>query len=313
MHLSCRKKEYTECKMIRRLLLPGATLLAAGIAAVVYLHLHSADIPVLNPQGPVALGERSVMFVTLLLCSIVIVPVFVLLFYFAWKYRADHPKTHEHHRPDWDHTSTVAELIWWCVPAVIVAILSVVAWQSSHALDPYKPLVSNQPPLVVEVVALDWKWLFIYPSLGIATVNMVEFPLNRPVRFELTADAPMNSFWIPSLGGQIMVMPGMQTELNLMASNVGTFNGSSANISGKGFAGMSFSVKSVSNNDFQNWVQSVRQSSNPLTKDTYATLALPTEYAGVSEYSSVDDSLYTGVIMKFMTPDVGNMSMTMTP
>src|SRR5665213_829593 len=225
--------------MNRNYLLSGlAAVIVAGFALALYLH--GRDIPILDPKGPVALGERSVIYLTLALCAIVVIPVFVMLFTFAWKYRADNPKARVYHEPDWDHYNTAAEIIWWLVPGVIVVILSVVAWQSSHALDPYKPLIGSGAPITVEVVALDWKWLFIYPEEGIATVNMLEIPENSPIHFEITADAPMNSFWIPSLGGQIMAMPGMTTQLNLLASSIGTFNGVSANISGAGFAGMAF-------------------------------------------------------------------------
>ena len=213
-----------------RYLLPYAAILA--LAAATAWYLHGASLPVLDPKGPVGAAELRVMIITVLLCAIVVVPVFILLFYFAWKYRAGNTATHVDHSPDWDHDNWVAETIWWLVPAAIIAFLAVLAWQSSYALDPYKPLASAAPPLTVQVVALDWKWLFIYPEQGIASVNLVEFPADVPVRFELTADAPMNSFWVPSLGGQIMVMPGMQTQLNLMASRVGDYQGASANISG---------------------------------------------------------------------------------
>ena len=283
--------------MIRRYLLLGCLLLALGMAI---MYLYGADMPVLHPQGPVAYAERSVMIVTLLLCSIVVVPVFVLLFYFAWKYRANNPKVENHHEPDWDHTSATAEVVWWFVPTAIIVVLSIIIWQSSNALDPYKPL--GEDPLVIQVVALDWKWLFIYPEQGIAMVNALELPANRPVKFVLTADAPMNSFWIPSLGGQIMVMPGMSTELNLWASHSGVFKGSSANMSGNGFSDMTFTVTSVPQNDFARWVQSVRLSSNPLTPGVYDSLALQSRHTPTTYYSSVEGNIYDRVISKFMMP-----------
>ena len=286
--------------MKREYILPCA-IIALVAAAVAVAYLHTANIPVLEPAGPVALAERSVIIVTLLLCAIVVVPVFFLLFFFAWKYRARSPDVHVHHRPNWDHDSKAAEFAWWLVPTAIIAVLGVIMWQSSHALDPYKPLEGNGT-ITVEVVALDWKWLFIYPELNIASVNLLEFPENVPVHFELTADSPMNSFWIPSLGGQIMVMPGMQTQLNLMASRIGTFDGSSANISGAGFSGMAFSVKSVSPADFENWVNAIRVSQNPLTPAVYVALAQPSTYNPVAYYSPVDADLYTAVMSKFMQP-----------
>jgi cytochrome o ubiquinol oxidase subunit 2 len=177
-----------------------------------------------------------------------------------------------------------------------------VAWHSSHEYDPYQPILSNNAPITIDVVALDWKWLFIYPQQGIATVNMIEVPVNTPVHFQLTADAPMNSFWVPNLGGQIMVMPGMQTQLNLMATNAGTYSGLSGNMSGKGFAGMKFSVKVVSQDDFSSWVQSVQQHSNSLTQSAYRELALPSENNPVATYAPIDLNLYNSIIMNYMTP-----------
>ena len=277
----------------------GLTLIAAVWATVAFLH--GASIPVLEPQGPVALGERSVMYITLLLCAIIVVPVFVLLFWFAWKYRASDPTNMKHHRPEWDHSSPWLEFSWWLAPTAIVAILAVVAWQSAHALDPYVPLQGSNAPITIQVVALDWKWLFIYPEEGIATVNYLEIPVNSPIHFELTANAPMNSFWIPALGGQIMVMPGMTTQLNLLASNAGVFNGVSGNISGAGFAGMAFSVHAVSEKDFDAWINSVKASSTPLTNATYAALVAPSTYNAAATYAPIDTSLYTAITMKYMS------------
>jgi cytochrome o ubiquinol oxidase subunit 2 len=199
---------------------------------------------------------------------------------------------------------------------MIVAVLGVIAWQSSNALDPYKPLQSNMPTITIDVVALDWKWLFIYPQQGIASVNLVEFPENTPIHFYLTADAPMNSFWVPQLAGQIMVMPGMTTQLNLAASRTGDFNGFSGNISGEGFAGMAFTARSVSQTEFDQWVAAVQASSTPLTEDSYAALAAPSEYNPVTYYAPVED-VFDATIMKYMTPgtsmDMNMSGMQMTP
>ena len=286
--------------MLRRVIWLLVFLLSLG--ALTYAYVAGASIPVLQPQGPVAAGERSVIIITLLLCAIVVVPVFVMLFYFAWKYRASNPDSHKHHVPEWDHLSGTAEFVWWLVPTAIVVVLGVLAWQSSHALDPYKPLAGSAPPLEVEVVALDWKWLFIYPQQHIATVNMLELPVGTPVHFDITADAPMNSFWIPSLGGQIMAMPGMSTQLNLLASNAGTFRGLSGNISGRGFAGMSFAVQSVLEQTFAAWVAGVAQTQNPLTLPVYTALSKDSIYNPPAYYSAVDQNLYTTIINKFMIP-----------
>ncbi|HEX7651238.1 MAG TPA: COX aromatic rich motif-containing protein [Candidatus Paceibacterota bacterium] len=295
--------------MNRRYLLPYIAVLALAVATVWYLH--GAHLPVLEPAGPVAAAELRVMVITTLLCAIVVIPVFVLLFYFAWKYRAGNTATNVDHRPDWDHDNWIAETLWWLVPAAIIACLAVLAWRSSYALDPYKPLDSDAPALTIQVVALDWKWLFIYPEQGIASVNLVEFPADVPVRFELTADAPMNSFWVPSLGGQIMVMPGMQTQLNLMASRVGDYQGASANISGDGFAGMAFTARAVSQDDFSAWVASAQDSARPLTLDAYGALAAPSSYNPVMLYSSADTGLFGTIINRVMMPEQGEFPAAM--
>jgi cytochrome o ubiquinol oxidase subunit 2 len=299
-------------------------LVLAAVAVVVAVvglmtYLHGAAIPVLQPKGPVAAGELSVILITLALCSIVVVPVFVFLFLFAWLYRADNPHSRIRYMPDWDHYTGTIEFFWWLVPTAIVVALGFLAVSSSHALDPYKSLTGANAPITVEVVALDWKWLFIYPAQGIASVNLVEFPENTPVHFDLTADAPMNSFWVPSLAGQIMVMPGMTTQLNILAYDIGDYNGVSGNISGKGFAGMTFIARSVSMSDFNAWVASVQASSSPLSISAYNALSDPSEYNPVASYSSVDPTLYTDVTMKFMMPSnkmsdadkAGNASMNM--
>jgi cytochrome o ubiquinol oxidase subunit 2 len=282
-----------------------AALLILGIAGVAALH--GSSIAVLNPMGIVGLQERSLFLITLGLCALVVVPVFFMLFIFAWKYRADSPNAMVKHAPNWDHDSWwTAEWVWWIVPSAIIFALSLLIWQGAHRLDPFRPLASQNAPITVQVVALDWKWLFIYPAQGIASVNMLEFPANTPIHFEITADAPMNSFWIPSLGGQIMAMPGMSNQLNLMASTEGNFDGVSANLSGAGFSDMSFVAKSVSNADFDAWVQSAARA-QPLTPAAYTALAKPSSGNPPALYSSPDANLYTSIIMTYTTPHADPM------
>jgi len=300
---------YTENIMKRTYLFWGIAALAAAVAAVWYIH--GASIPVLQPAGPVALAERRIMIITVLFCAIIVVPVFVLLFYFAWRYRAGNPRAEKSHAPDWDHDNAAIEASWWIAPAIIILFLAVLAWRSSYALDPYKPLKSAVEPLTVQVVALDWKWLFIYPEQGIASVNLLEIPENVPIRLEMTADAPMNSFWIPQLAGQIMVMPGMQTQLNLMASRTGDFNGLSGNISGEGFAGMAFTARSVTPDDFEQWVAGAKSAAKPLTLAAYDELAKPSSYDAPMQYAPVDATLFTAIIDRVMMPSsmMGSMDM----
>lgn len=294
----------------RAIVIIGLVLL--GILALAwYVASHWAQFAILNPAGPVALAERNLMLITVLACATVVVPVFGMLFVFSLRYSAENPHAAERHTPELDHTDRVAEFVWWLVPSVVIVFLGFLAWQSSNALDPYKPLAGG-PAMTIQVVALDWKWLFIYPAQDIASVNLAEFPANTPVHFELTADAPMNSFWIPQLGGQIMVMPGMTTQLNLEASRLGDFNGFSGNISGAGFAGMAFTARAVSQSDFNAWVASVQSAQHPLDANAYAALAAPSEYNPVEYFSPIDPALYTDVTMQYMstsTEKEGGMTM----
>jgi len=274
-------------------------LVLIGVVGLAAWYLHGTTIAVLDPKGPIAQKERNLMVFALLLSLIVVIPVFTLTAVFAWKYRETN--TEAKYSPELDH-NRIAETIWWLIPSALILILSVVAWNSSHQLDPYKPLNSTTPALTIQVVALDWKWLFIYPVQHIASVNFFQFPTGTPVNFEITADAPMNSFWIPQLGGQIYAMPGMSTQLHLMASVNGNFHGSSANISGEGFSGMTFIAKSSSQAAFEQWVNSVQHSGRSLNQSTYTALAEPSQNNQVAYYTSNEAGLYTAIIDKYMTP-----------
>jgi cytochrome o ubiquinol oxidase subunit 2 len=196
------------------------------------------------------------------------------------------------------------ELIWWAIPLEIILVLGALTWSSTHELDPYRPLTASTTPMVIEVVALDWKWLFIYPSLGIATVNEVDFPIGTPLEFHITADAPMNSFWIPQLGGQIYAMTGMVTQVHLIADQPGSFNGYSANYSGDGFADMKFVANAKPTSDFNAWVAAVKQTPHPLLLDTYNTLAKPGTTT-VTTYAPIEKNLYNSIVMKFMSAPQG--------
>lgn len=260
-------------------------------AALVYM-VPSGQIAVLNPKGIIALKQRNLIYTATVLMLIVVVPVFVLATYVVWKYRASKGAKYT---PDWDN-SWLAECIWWGFPFLIVVALSVVAWKSSHELDPYKPLEGER--MTIQVVALQWKWLFIYPEEEIATVNFVQFPLNRPIHFQITSDAPMNSFWIPELGGQIYAMKGMKTQLNLMASEEGSFRGSSANLSGDGFAGMTFIAKATTEDEFKRWVKSIQRSPLVLDGKEYEGLARPSKNHAKVSYQLKNQDLFEWVVGK---------------
>lgn len=272
-------------------------LILIGLVVSVTLFLNTHNIAVLNPKGLIALKERKLLITATFLMFIVVIPVFIITFAFAWKYRANNTKAK--YSPDWDRHK-VAEFIWWGIPCVIILTLSIITWKKTEELDPYKPLGGNANPMVIQVVALEWKWLFIYPEQNIATVNFVQFPEQTPINFEITADAPMNSFWIPELGGQIYAMPGMRTKLHLIAHEKGVFRGSSANLSGRGFSGMVFMAKATSQEDFNGWVQTVKQSSQFLDLSEYHQLAKPSAYLPVSVYSLKEGSLFDQIVMKYM-------------
>lgn len=274
------------------------TLVFLGMLVGGTLYLIYGDVPVLHTKGIIAHEERDLMTISTLLMLIVVIPVFVLGILFTWKYRAQNKKAN--YDAEWDE-SALAEGIWWGIPFLIVTVLAVIAWKSTHALDPYKP-IGDTKPLKIQVVALQWKWLFIYPEQKIASVNVVQFPEKTPVHFELTSDAPMNSFWVPQLSGQIFAMSGMKTQLHLMADGIGDYRGSSANISGTGFAGMTFMAESRSQADFDNWVDNARKSSKSLHMETYKELAKPSENDPISFYSVEDDGLFDWIVMKYMMP-----------
>ncbi|QQS18243.1 ubiquinol oxidase subunit II [Candidatus Saccharibacteria bacterium] len=207
--------------------------LVVGLLVVLSLN-HS--FPLLQTRGEIANRQRDLLVFATALALLVLVPVYFMIFTFAWRYRAGHKQDY---KPEWD-THKGYEALWWGIPIAIISVLAVVTWVTSHSLDPFKPLASSQKPLQVQVVALQWKWLFIYPEQGVASVNEVAFPASRPVEFTMTSDAPMNSFWIPQLAGQIYVMSGMSTKLHVVADVPGVYQGMSSNISGKGFADMKF-------------------------------------------------------------------------
>jgi cytochrome o ubiquinol oxidase subunit 2 len=189
----------------------------------------------------------------------------------------------------------------WAIPSVIIAVMGAITWYATHKLDPYRPLDSNISPLTIQVVALDWKWLFIYPEQEIATLNFVQFPERTPIHFELSADdSPMNSFWLPALSGQIYAMTGMRTSLHMMADAPGVYEGRAAEINGQGFADMTFIAKSTKQSDFDDWVTFVKKSPLQLTQSAYDELTTPTQNHPITLYSYVEKDLFHKIIMKYM-------------
>lgn len=274
----------------------AAGIIASGVALAVYLQ--GKDIPVLDPQGIVGIQERNLIIFTCLLSVIVVVPVFVMLGVFAWRYREDNTKAE--YRPDEDDNKWL-EMLWWGIPILIIVVLATVTWITTHQLDPYKPLDSPVKPLRVQVVALQWKWLFLYPDQKVATVNELKIPAGTPINFEITADAPMSAFWIPSLGTQVYAMSGMTAKLSLQADKPGTYRGTNTNINGEGYADMHFKVTSVEPRDFKHWTDAIANSSshNHIGWHEYEEIAKP-ETAGQTAYYHLHDvKLYDQVIGKY--------------
>lgn len=263
------------------------------IAAVCLQYFDRHGLAVLSSQGQIADEQRKLIIFSALLSLIVVIPVFVMTILFAWRYRENNQQAN--YSPDWDHDNKI-EAVWWLVPTILIVILSVITWQSTHRLDPFQPLTSDVKPLRVQAVALQWKWLFIYPEEEIASVNYLSIPVNRPINMEITADAPMNSFWVPELAGQIYAMNGMSTKLHLIANQVGNYPGRSANISGRGFAGMQFTVAAESSEDFQQWLSLAKSSNLHLNEKTYRQLAQPSQSSPVTVYSTVQSMLYDRIV-----------------
>lgn len=256
-------------------------------------------IAILFPKGLIALEERNLMFIIQALMLLVIIPVYILTFIFSWRYSSTNPKGK--YDPDLVD-NYFAEAVWWSIPLVITLIIGVLTWVKTYELDPFKPIESDRKAMTIQAVALQWKWLFIYPDEKIATVNFVQFPKDTPIHFEITADAPMNSLWIPHLSGQIYAMPNMKTELNLIANEIGDFRGSSANLSGEGFSGMHFITRSSSEEDYQQWIESAKKSEKTLSFEEYEKLAAPSQDNPVELYQLKDTQLFDQIMMKYMHP-----------
>ena len=287
----------------------------AALAAAAILAGCSKAV-VLNPAGDIAAQQGDLVIKATLLMLIIIVPVIALTLFFAWKYRQSNTaNTDEDYDPDWHHSTTL-ELVIWTVPLMIIIALGALTWIGTHKLDPYRPLdriSATQPldaqstPMEVQVVALDWKWLFFYPEQGIATVNELAAPVDRPILFKLTAASTMNAFYVPDLAGMIYAMPGMQTELNAVINQPGVFQGMASHYSGYGFSGMTFKFHGLAQADFDQWVQRAKKEGQPLTSAAYLQLAKPSERDPVQRFASVEDGLYDKVLNRCV--EAGKMCM----
>jgi len=272
-------------------------LLLSGCSVDGLVHTFGLDhLVTFFTAGPVAAYERNLMLFVFTVMLFVLVPVVGFTLWFAWHYRAANRQNT--YSPNWHHSSFL-EVFLWGGPVVIILILGSVTWVTTHDLDPYKPLESDNPTIEVQAIAMDWKWLFIYPEYDVAVVNEIAMPVDVPVRFHLTSASVMNAFMIPRLGSQIFAMSGMETKLHLMADQKGTFFGKNYQYSGDGFAHMNFEAHSVSQEDFDAWIAKAKASGNTLDEAAYEKLVKPSEDDSVSYYSSVRPDLFQSVMAKF--------------
>lgn len=281
---------------------------------LIALLLSGCNFVVLDPSGDVASQQRDLVAISTVLMLLIIVPVMALTVLFAWRYR--HSNTAAPYDPDWDH-STQLELVIWAAPLLIIICLGAVTWMGTHLLDPYRGLdrisaersvPDNARPLVVNVVALDWKWLFIYPEYGVATVNDLAAPVDRPISFRITSATVMNSFYIPALAGQIYAMAGMETKLHAVINKPGAYQGFSANYSGSGFSGMRFTFHGVASRRFDDWIARVKKGGGELSREAYLQLERPSENEPVRSYAKVDPDLYRAILNMCVEP--GKMCMS---
>jgi cytochrome o ubiquinol oxidase subunit II len=273
-----------------------------------FLALAACDMVVLNPSGDVAVQQRDLLVMSTWLMLLIIVPVMALTVLFAWRYR--HTNREARYEPDWHHSMRL-ELVIWSAPLLIIICLGALTWLGTHLLDPYRPIDRLAPgqevphdtkALQVNVVALDWKWLFIYPEQGIATVNELAVPVNHPVALRITASSVMNSLYIPDFAGMIYAMAGMETQLHGVLNKTGVSEGFSSNYSGAGFSGMRFKVRSLEQGEFERWVGEARAHQQTLSRDTYLQLAKPSEREPVRYFSAVDAQLYSAIVGMCVEP-----------
>jgi cytochrome o ubiquinol oxidase subunit II len=292
---------------------PGARA-ARPIAVVAPLLLTACQAGVLDPKGAIGIAEKMLLIDSLAIMLAIVVPTIATTFAVAWWFRASNTKAK--YQPDFTYSGQL-ELIVWAIPILVIVLLGGVIWIGSHDLDPSKPLASKTPPLEIQVVSLDWKWLFIYPNQRVATVNQLVLPAGVPVHFSLTSASVMNAFFIPQLGSMIYAMNGMTTELNLQADAPGTFHGLSSHFSGDGFPGMHFDVHAVPAAQFAAWVATTHNSGPTLDPASYATLSTQSLNVSPFTYRAAAPDLFQQIVAQILPPgpgpQTGKPSLTVSP
>jgi cytochrome o ubiquinol oxidase subunit 2 len=276
-------------------------------AALGVFGLASCRAAVLDPQGPIGLADRTILVDSLAIMLAIVLPTMAATLGFAWWFRASN--TRARYLPRFSHSGQL-ELITWSIPLLTIMLLGGVAWIGSHDLDPAKPLASKDAPLDIQVVSLDWKWLFIYPGQHVASVNELVIPAGAPVHFALTSASVMSAFFIPQLGSMIYTMNGMRTQLNLSADKPGDYYGLSSHYNGDGFSDMHFDVHAVPPDQFSTWVDKARRDGPTLTPQTYADLAKQSIRVAPFTYRAVDDGLFDKIVTKAVPPGPGPIAET---
>jgi len=280
------------------------------VIAVGSLALSACKDSILAPQGPIGAAEKSILIDSIGIMLAIVVPTILAIFGFAWWFRASN--TRARHLPEWSYSGRI-ELVVWAIPALVVMLLAGVAWIGSHDLDPAKPIASAQKPLEVQVVSLDWKWLFLYPDQKIATVNELTIPAGVPVHFSLTSASVLNAFFIPQLGSMIYTMNGMTTRLNLQADTTGVFHGLSSHFSGDGFSDMHFEVHAVSPADFSAWAKTTSQATATLDRASYPQLAKQGTEVAQASYRLGDPDLFHAIATQKIAASAGPQDISASP
>lgn len=267
------------------------------LLSLVGCQVHS--IGLLNPKGLIAYEERKLFFDTLALMLIVVLPVIIMSFTFVYHYQASHRI--RDYKPNWSH-SYFLETLWWGIPCIIIFVLAVMTWKKTHELDPYHSIPGHhQPPMLIQVIALPWKWLFIYPQQNIATINYLVIPVGQQVEYWMTTDnVPMSAFFIPQLGSQIYAMAGMRTRLYLIANQIGTYDGMNTQYNGDGFSDMHFQVQVIEPEKMQTWINTIKTSPNYLTETTYRELLNPSVGDKPKFFTGIPANLFQNVLTTYM-------------
>ena len=274
----------------------------AALTASISIPQYAAAQSILQPVGPIGAQEKIILLDSLAIMLAIVIPTMLATLGFAWWFRASNSRAI--HMPDWDYSGRL-ELLVWSIPTLVILFLGGLIWDSSHDLDPAQPLTSNVPPLQVQVVAMDWKWLFIYPQQGVASVNALVVPAGTPLHFVITSATVFNSFFVPQFGSQIYAMHGMMTQLNLQADRSGNYLGLSAQFSGDGFSGMRFDVESMPADQFAQWVAAARATGPELDDAAYRGLLRQSQNVRPYSYRAVQPGLFNRVVMQNLPPGEG--------